>query len=334
MNTVIVASTRPYTGKSGIVLALAGLLADRGRRAAYFKPYGTMPATVEGAHTDLDAAYIARTIGSSAQLEDVCPVVESAAFIEDVVAGRLPDVTERVLGAFGRVAEGADVVLVEGPSDLYQGRSVGISLDQVASLLSARVVLVVPGERTHLPDDVLCAAELMGDRLAGVVFNAVHASVREFIEHRSIPFLTRRGIEVFGAVPHDGSLASVTVAVGGLIYIAVRGTIAGPLMDLGFALYGALMLGCAVQALRLARASEFERHSAWALRLFVLVMGSLIFRLQYVIWYSLTDGLWSNEQLTGPFDQVQYFAFYLPYLAALELWLRRRSNEGLRTSVR
>lgn len=129
-------------------------------------------------------------------------------------------------------------------------------------------------------------------------------------------------------------LASVTVAVGGLIYIAVRGTIAGPLMDLGFTLYGALMLGCAVQALRLARAGDFERHSAWALRLFVLVMGSLIFRLHYVIWFILTDGLWSNEQLTGPFDQVQYFAFYLPYLVALELWLRRRSNEGLRTSVR
>ena len=122
-------------------------------------------------------------------------------------------------------------------------------------------------------------------------------------------------------------LSSIAVAVGGLIYIALRGTIAGPLMDLGFALYGALMLGCAVQALRLARAGDFERHSAWALRLFVLVMGSLIFRLHYVLWFSLTDGLWSNEDLTGPFDQVQYFAFYLPYLLALELWLRRRDNQ-------
>jgi len=121
-------------------------------------------------------------------------------------------------------------------------------------------------------------------------------------------------------------IASTSVAIGGLAYIAVRGTIAGPLMDLGFALYGALMLGCAVQALRLARAGDFERHSDWALRLFVLVMGSLIFRLHYVIWYSLTDGLWSNEQLTGPFDKVQYFAFYLPYLVALEVWLRGRAR--------
>lgn len=121
-------------------------------------------------------------------------------------------------------------------------------------------------------------------------------------------------------------ISSILVAVGGLIYIAVRGTIAGPLMDLGFGLYGILMLGCAVQALRLARAGDFERHRDWALRLFVLVMGSLIFRLHYVIWYIATDGLWSNEQLTGPFDQVQYFAFYFPYLVALEIWLRRRRS--------
>lgn len=118
--------------------------------------------------------------------------------------------------------------------------------------------------------------------------------------------------------------ASIVVALGGLAYIALRGTIAGPLMDAGFALYGALMLCCAVQALRHARAGDVARHSEWALRLAVLVMGSLIFRLHYVIWYSLTDGLWSNAQLTGPFDQVQYFAFYMPYLAALEIWLRAR----------
>lgn len=118
-------------------------------------------------------------------------------------------------------------------------------------------------------------------------------------------------------------IASITVALGGLIYIGVRGTIAGPLMDLGFALYGVLMLSAAVQVIRHARAGDLAHHSEWALRLFVLVMGSLIFRLHYGIWYMLTDGLWSNQQLTGPFDQVQYFAFYLPYLIVLELWIRR-----------
>ena len=120
-------------------------------------------------------------------------------------------------------------------------------------------------------------------------------------------------------------MSSIAVALGGLVYIASRGTIAGPMMDLGFVLYGALMFGAAVQTIRFARAGDVERHRNWALRLLVLVMGSLIFRLHYVLWHILTDGLWSNEQLTGPFDQVQYFAFYLPYLALLEIWIRRRA---------
>lgn len=129
---------------------------------------------------------------------------------------------------------------------------------------------------------------------------------------------------------------AVIVSLGGLVYIGIRGTIAGPLMDLGFALYGALMLAAAVQVLRHARAGAVQQHSEWALRLFVLVMGSLIFRLHYVVWYILTDGLWSNESLTGRFDQVQYFAFYLPYLIVLEIWIRRqrvlRAAEIARTS--
>ena len=120
-------------------------------------------------------------------------------------------------------------------------------------------------------------------------------------------------------------VGSVLVALGGLAYIASRGTVAGPLMDVGFALYGALMLTAALQALRHARAGNYARHADWALRLFVLIMGSLLYRLHYAFWYLLTDGLWSNkETLDGPFDQIQYFAFYLPYLAVLEIWLRRR----------
>ncbi len=124
-------------------------------------------------------------------------------------------------------------------------------------------------------------------------------------------------------------IGAVATALGGLAYIALRGTVAGTMMDAGFALYGGLILAAAVQAVRLARARDFARHREWALRLFVLVMGSLIYRLHYAGWYLLTDGLWSTPELDGPFDQVQYFAFYLPYLAALEIWLRWRPRAAV-----
>lgn len=212
MDAFIVASTRPYIGKSGIVLALLAIASDQGKRTAYFKPYGTMPATVDGMHTDLDAVYISRQASSDAPLDLVCPVVESRTFLEDVVAGRQGDAREQVRDAFTRVSGEVDLVIIEGPSDIFQGRSVELSLCQVAELLDVRVLLVTAGERPGLPDAVLGAADCLGSRLAGVLFNDVSPSVADFVKSQATPFLEQHGISVFGAVPHDAMLSSVTIA--------------------------------------------------------------------------------------------------------------------------
>lgn len=212
MNGFIVASTRPYIGKSGIVLALLAIAGDRGLRTAYFKPYGTMPATVDDVHTDLDAAYISRHATSRAPLDVVCPVVETSGFLEDVVAGRQGDARPSVRDAYAHVSADADVVIIEGPSDIFQGRSVELSLCQVADLLDTRVLLVAAGERAVLPDTILGAADCLGERLAGVLFNDVAPPVADFVAKDAIPFLEHRDITVYGAVPHDAMLSSVTIS--------------------------------------------------------------------------------------------------------------------------
>lgn len=95
-------------------------------------------------------------------------------------------------------------------------------------------------------------------------------------------------------------------------------------MDLGFALYGLLTLGAALQTVRHAKAKRIAQHQAWALRFFWLAIGSWLYRVHYGLWYLATDGLWSNAEFTGAFDLAQNFAFYLPYLIAVELYLRRK----------
>lgn len=114
--------------------------------------------------------------------------------------------------------------------------------------------------------------------------------------------------------------ASLLTGVLGLGYILGRGTIGGPAMNLGFALYGVLMIAAALMTLRAARARRFADHRRWALRLFVLAMGSWLYRVHYGIWYAATGGLASNDAFTGAFDLVQNVAFYLPYLLLLEVW--------------
>ncbi|MEM7500307.1 MAG: DUF2306 domain-containing protein [Pseudomonadota bacterium] len=115
---------------------------------------------------------------------------------------------------------------------------------------------------------------------------------------------------------------AIPTALGGLGFIFIRGTEGGWIMDLGAFGYGACVLVSAVETFRHARAGRFALHREWALRLFVLAIASWIYRMHYVLWYLATDGLWSNEDFTGAFDLVTIFAFYIPYLALIEVYIR------------
>jgi len=212
MQTLIVASTSPYAGKTGIVLALLAMASERRRAVGYFKPYGTMPTVVDGVQTDADAAYIAAYASVSAPLQAICPVVESRALVEDVLAGDRADRSDDVSSAFAEVAKGADLVIVEGPGSLSQGRTLGIHLCALAERLDASVLLVDRPVRIDLPDSILWARDCLGERLAGVVFNAVHESLHDFIVQRVTGHLEREGVRVWGTLPRDPMLSSVSVA--------------------------------------------------------------------------------------------------------------------------
>jgi uncharacterized membrane protein len=116
--------------------------------------------------------------------------------------------------------------------------------------------------------------------------------------------------------------ACAVTALGGLAFIASTGTIGGLVMDIGFGLYGALMLIAAFETVRHARAGRFARHRAWGIRLFALAIGSWLYRMDYGFWIVLTGGLGHAKGFQGPFDKVMAFAFYLPNLVVAEAFIR------------
>src|SRR3546814_1360585 len=79
--------------------------------------------------------------------------------------------------------------------------------------------------------------------------------------------------------------AAAIAGVGGLGFILVKGTIGGTVMDIGFAIYGALMILCAERAFTHARQRRFDAHRAWAIRLFALTVGPWLYRMEYAPWY-------------------------------------------------
>lgn len=119
-------------------------------------------------------------------------------------------------------------------------------------------------------------------------------------------------------------MSSLLAAVGGLIFILLKGTIGGVWMDIGFGLYGVLMFIAAIETYRHAVAKRIEKHQAWALRLYALAIGSWLYRMDYGFWLLLTDGLGHTRTFTGPFDRVMFFFFYLPNLLVVEAWIRAK----------
>jgi hypothetical protein len=118
--------------------------------------------------------------------------------------------------------------------------------------------------------------------------------------------------------------AAFAAGVGGLSYIAVKGTIGGPAMNIGFAGYGALMVLASAQTLRHAMARRLEVHRAWAIRLFALAIGSWLYRIDYGFWALIADSAGHTRTFDGWFDVIMDFFFYVPTLIVAELCIRAR----------
>ncbi len=131
------------------------------------------------------------------------------------------------------------------------------------------------------------------------------------------------------------TLALIT-GLAGMTYIPLRGTIGGPVMSAAFFLYGLCLFTAALMVARNALTRDRAGHWAWGLRLFWLALGSWLYRLHYTVWYLLTGGIGSEPDFSGPFDLVQNFAFFVPYLIAVQIWIahKRTAHQGALTAAR
>jgi hypothetical protein len=126
------------------------------------------------------------------------------------------------------------------------------------------------------------------------------------------------------------AFAAFAAGVGGLTFIALKGTVGGPMMTVAFATYGALMVLAAVQTVRHAMARRIEIHRAWAIRLFALAIGSWLYRMGYGLFFAIMgpDDPGRTADFTGWFDYVMDWAFFVPPLIVAEMFIRARRTGG------
>jgi BioD-like phosphotransacetylase family protein len=206
-----VASTSSFAGKTLVALALAKLWERKGVSVGYVKPLGKIPVMEEGGVVDEDASFLASELRLPGPPEAVCPVVITQDLVMAVYRGEPLRLKDRIVDAAGRAASRADVLLLGGAANLRDGIFLGIPPLTLISELDCRVLLVdrFSGEKSM--DQILWAAGELRERLLGVVLNRVAKAQEPFLRDTVLPYLAARNLRVFGAVPSDAVLDSVSV---------------------------------------------------------------------------------------------------------------------------
>ncbi|OED00717.1 DUF2306 domain-containing protein [Rhizobium sp. YK2] len=117
-------------------------------------------------------------------------------------------------------------------------------------------------------------------------------------------------------------VSAAVAGVGGLVFIVGQGTVGGTLMDVGFGLYGTLMVVTATMSYLHARSRRYHSHRAWAIRLFALTIDSWLYRIEYGAWFLMSRFSDYMTEFGDRFDAIMVFFFYVPNLIVAEFVIR------------
>ena len=251
MPSILVISSERYSGKSSLVVGLALELRDRGFSVGYMKPVGTYPLKVGQTKVDEDAYFISEALGLEDSLSDISPYFLTWDNITRYMRKRPGNPPKKVQAAYERIAKGKDIVIIEGAQNFVHGRIIGLSAIEVAQLLESGVVLLDTFNEELTVDRILSAKDFFGKNFLGAVLNWVPERRLEFTRGLLTRFMSTQGVSVYGSIPADRILRSITVAD---LSVGLNGEIICA-KDKGEELVESMMVGAMgqEQALRLFR---------------------------------------------------------------------------------
>ena len=208
---LLIGSLEAYSGKSAVILGLAHQLKARGLDLAYGKAVGGGWGQTQMADNDGDIQFVADTIGLSNDRLQFPVLTLDTDTVEKRISGRDTQNYQELLVQRSRLQEG-DLVILEGPGTLSEGKLFDLSLMQVAETVQSSIVLVARFHSVLLLDALLSAKEQLGDRLTGVLINDVPSDHVALINQSLRPYLEQQNIPIFGVIPSSTLLRSVSVA--------------------------------------------------------------------------------------------------------------------------
>ena len=99
------------------------------------------------------------------------------------------------------LAEGRDVLVMEGGRSLREGYVAGLPPKKVVEMVGMPLLAVIKYDDTLLVDRAMTAQNYFAKHFLGVVINEVPKAQAEIVKDVIVPFLTRHNIKVFGSCP-------------------------------------------------------------------------------------------------------------------------------------
>jgi BioD-like phosphotransacetylase family protein len=213
MITLYITSTTPYAGKSALCVGLGKRFQRDGFKIGYMRPLTTSKTFIGECVVDDDADLMRQALGLTDPVEAIWPVCLDPPTVEAILRGKGQNYAKVVKSAFAQVSRGKDIVLLEGGSRCSQGLGIGLSADKIAAMFDAKVLTIAKYDVSTvvLVDDLLADKARLGDRLLGVILNAVERNRMDFVLDAVIPFLKGKGIPVVAMLPLERLFASVSV---------------------------------------------------------------------------------------------------------------------------
>ncbi len=227
--TIYITSTQRYSGKTAFCVGLLGWFRRQGLVVGYMKPVSTTARAVQARFVDEDAAFVKSQLSLLDPLETMVPVLLTEQLVDKILNGEKQDFLRQVQEAYHVIAEGKDIVTLEGGASLLEGWITHLAPPRLAECLETRELVVVPYlDNLQVVDELVSARLRFGESMLGGLINSVPRNRLDFVQDKVRPFLESQKIPLFAVLPKDHVLMSVSVeelrdGLGGEVLCAKEG---------------------------------------------------------------------------------------------------------------
>lgn len=208
-------ATRQTDGKTTVTIGLTSALKKKFTNMGYIKPLGMKDVISGTVELDEDVVLLEKACGIHCNIQDMNPFLVDRKELEEYWReGRHEGLMDNIRRSFESVAEGKDLVVIEGAGHAGAGSAFGISTALLAKEFDAKVILVTSGGITHPIDEItLNLSHFMkyGVEVIGVILNKVQKEDVSRVQTFFADLLARRNVELLGLLPYEDSFARPTM---------------------------------------------------------------------------------------------------------------------------